>query len=95
VHLAHSLVFGPSSRPFLPGIAFQPDFPLLFNSYYEGFSASLKEAARLFSVPLIEEILRYRDAIATRTPASVQRNVKLFPASIASIMDSSIRSAPH
>ncbi|HEY1766549.1 MAG TPA: ergothioneine biosynthesis protein EgtB [Terracidiphilus sp.] len=63
-HLAHTAWFFESFvlREFLPGYRlFNPDFPWLFNSYYEGFSAFPEKRLRSsFSRPGAEEVLRYR-----------------------------------
>ncbi len=63
-HIAHTAWFFESFVlvPFLPGYRlFNPDFPWLFNSYYEGFSAFPEKKLRSsFSRPSIEEILGYR-----------------------------------
>ncbi len=63
-HLAHTAWFFESFVlvPFLPGYRlFNPDFPWLFNSYYEGFSAFPEKKLRAsFSRPAFEEILAYR-----------------------------------
>lgn len=66
-HLAHTAWFFESFvlREFLPGYRlFNPDFPWLFNSYYEGFSAFPEKKLRAsFSRPGLEEILRYREHV--------------------------------
>ena len=66
-HLAHTAWFFESFilREFLPGYRiFNPDFPWLFNSYYEGFSAFPEKKLRAsFSRPAVEEILRYREHV--------------------------------
>ena len=63
-HLAHTAWFFESFvlREFLPGYKlFNTDFPWLFNSYYEGFSAFPEKKLRAsFSRPGLDEILRYR-----------------------------------
>src|ERR1700677_2090986 len=63
-HLAHTAWFFESFvlREFLPGYRlFNEDFPWLFNSYYEGFSAFPEKRLRAsFSRPGLEEILNYR-----------------------------------
>jgi ergothioneine biosynthesis protein EgtB len=63
-HLAHTTWFFESFvlRDFLPGYRlFHKDFPWLFNSYYEGFSAFPEKRLRSsFSRPGLEEVLRYR-----------------------------------
>lgn len=66
-HLAHTAWFFESFvlREFLSGYRlFNPDFPWLFNSYYEGFSAIPEKRLRSsFSRPSIEEILHYREHV--------------------------------
>ena len=66
-HLAHTAWFFESFvlREFLPGYRlFNEDFPWLFNSYYEGFSAFPEKRLRSsFSRPGLEEILRYREHV--------------------------------
>jgi formylglycine-generating enzyme required for sulfatase activity len=66
-HLAHTAWFFESFvlREFLPGYKlFNQDFPWLFNSYYEGFSAFPEKRLRSsFSRPGIEEILGYREHV--------------------------------
>jgi ergothioneine biosynthesis protein EgtB len=63
-HIAHTAWFFESFvlREFLPGYrAFNPDFPWLFNSYYEGFSAFPEKRLRSsFSRPGLDQILAYR-----------------------------------
>jgi ergothioneine biosynthesis protein EgtB len=63
-HLAHTAWFFESFilREFLPGYQlFNPDFPWLFNSYYESFSEVPEKRLRSsFSRPSLDEILRYR-----------------------------------
>ncbi|MGO9325637.1 MAG: ergothioneine biosynthesis protein EgtB [Terracidiphilus sp.] len=66
-HLAHTAWFFESFvlREFLPGYKlFNPDFPWLFNSYYEGFSAFPEKRLRSsFSRPGLEEIRCYREYV--------------------------------
>ncbi len=66
-HLAHTAWFFESFvlLEFLPGYRlFDPDFPWLFNSYYEGFSAFPEKRLRAsFSRPALEQILRYREHV--------------------------------
>jgi ergothioneine biosynthesis protein EgtB len=66
-HLAHTAWFFESFvlREFVPGYQlFNADFPWLFNSYYEGFSAFPEKRLRSsFSRPALEEILRYREHV--------------------------------
>ncbi len=63
-HLAHTSWFFESFilREYLPGYRpFHRDFPWLFNSYYEGYSAFPEKKLRSsFSRPPLDEILRYR-----------------------------------
>lgn len=63
-HVAHTAWFFESFVlcEFLPGYRlFNADFPWLFNSYYEGFSAFPEKKLRAsFSRPGLDEILRYR-----------------------------------
>ena len=66
-HLAHTAWFFESFilSQFAPGYrVFNPDFPWLFNSYYEGFSAFPEKKLRSsFSRPELEEVLRYRQHV--------------------------------
>jgi ergothioneine biosynthesis protein EgtB len=66
-HVAHTTWFFESFvlREFLPGYRlFNQDFPWLFNSYYEGFSAFPEKRLRSsFSRPGLDEILRYREHV--------------------------------
>jgi ergothioneine biosynthesis protein EgtB len=66
-HLAHTAWFFESFilSEFVPGYrVFNPDFPWLFNSYYEGFSAIPEKKLRAsFSRPGLEEVLHYREHI--------------------------------
>ena len=66
-HLAHTAWFFESFilSEFAPGYrVFNPDFPWLFNSYYEGFSAFPEKKLRSsFSRPGLEEVLRYREQV--------------------------------
>jgi ergothioneine biosynthesis protein EgtB len=66
-HLAHTAWFFESFvlREFLPGYRlFNLDFPWLFNSYYEGFSAIPEKRLRAsFSRPGTDEVLRYREHV--------------------------------
>ena len=66
-HLAHTAWFFESFilSEFVQGYkAFNPDFPWLFNSYYEGFSAFPEKKLRAsFSRPGLEEVLRYREHV--------------------------------
>jgi ergothioneine biosynthesis protein EgtB len=66
-HLAHTAWFFESFvlREFLPGYRlFNRDFPWLFNSYYEGFSAFPEKRLRaVFARPALNEVLRYREHV--------------------------------
>jgi len=66
-HLAHTTWFFESFilREFLPGYRlFNADFPWLFNSYYESFSAFPEKRLRSsFSRPGIDDVLRYREHV--------------------------------
>ena len=66
-HLAHTAWFFESFvlGEFLAGYRlFNPDFPWLFNSYYESFSQFPEKRLRAsFSRPGLEEILRYREHV--------------------------------
>jgi ergothioneine biosynthesis protein EgtB len=66
-HLAHTTWFFESFvlREFLPGYQlFHVDFPWLFNSYYESFSAFPEKRLRSsFSRPGLSEVLRYREHV--------------------------------
>jgi ergothioneine biosynthesis protein EgtB len=66
-HLAHTAWFFESFilREFLPGYRlFNPDFPWLFNSYYQSFSEFPEKRLRSsFSRPGLEEVLRYRQHV--------------------------------
>ncbi|MGB6727230.1 MAG: ergothioneine biosynthesis protein EgtB [Terracidiphilus sp.] len=66
-HLAHTAWFFESFilSQFAPGYrVFNPDFPWLFNSYYEGYSAFPEKKLRSsFSRPGLEEVLRYREHV--------------------------------
>lgn len=66
-HIAHTAWFFESFvlREFLPGYRlFNADFPWLFNSYYEGFSAFPEKKLRAsFSRPGLEEIVRFREHV--------------------------------
>lgn len=77
-HLAHTAWFFESFVlvPFLPGYRlFNRDFPWLFNSYYEGFSAFPEKKLRAsFSRPALEEILRYRDHVDRDLERLLQSN---------------------
>jgi ergothioneine biosynthesis protein EgtB len=79
-HLAHTAWFFESFvlREFLPGYrVFNADFPWLFNSYYEGFSAFPEKRLRSsFSRPRIEDILRYR----AHVDEAIQRLLESDPA---------------
>jgi len=66
-HLAHTTWFFESFvlREFLPGYRlFNPDFPWLFNSYYESFSPFPDKRLRAsFSRPTLSEVLGYREHV--------------------------------
>jgi ergothioneine biosynthesis protein EgtB len=66
-HLAHTAWFFESFvlGPFLPGYRlFNPEFPWLFNSYYQSFAAFPEKRLRAsFSRPGLEEVLRYRQHV--------------------------------
>jgi ergothioneine biosynthesis protein EgtB len=66
-HLAHTAWFFESFvlGAFLPGYRlFNPEFPWLFNSYYQSFSAFPEKRLRAsFSRPGLEEVLRYRQHV--------------------------------
>ncbi|MGP8185224.1 MAG: ergothioneine biosynthesis protein EgtB [Terracidiphilus sp.] len=66
-HLAHTTWFFESFvlKEFLPGYRlFHPDFPWLFNSYYESFSQFPEKRLRSsFSRPGLDEVLRYREHV--------------------------------
>ncbi len=66
-HLAHTAWFFESFvlKEFLPGYRlFNEDFPWLFNSYYQSFSAFPEKRLRAsFSRPGLEEVLRYREHV--------------------------------
>ena len=66
-HLAHTAWFFESFvlSEFLPDYRlFNADFPWLFNSYYEGFSAFPEKRLRaVFARPGLDEILRYREHV--------------------------------
>jgi ergothioneine biosynthesis protein EgtB len=66
-HLAHTAWFFESFvlKEFLPGYRlFHADFPWLFNSYYESFSAIPEKRLRSsFSRPALTEVLAYREHV--------------------------------
>jgi ergothioneine biosynthesis protein EgtB len=66
-HIAHTAWFFESFilREFLPGYRlFNHDFPWLFNSYYQSFTAFPEKRLRSsFSRPSLDEILRYREHV--------------------------------
>ncbi len=66
-HIAHTSWFFESFvlSEFLPGYRiFNPDFPWLFNSYYQSFAEFPDKRLRAsFSRPAIDEILRYRQHV--------------------------------
>ncbi len=77
-HIAHTAWFFESFVlvPFLSGYRlFNPDFPWLFNSYYEGFSAFPEKKLRAsFSRPALEEILNYRHHVDRGIERLLQSN---------------------
>ena len=77
-HLAHTTWFFESFvlREFLPGYRlFNPDFPWLFNSYYESFSAFPEKRLRSsFSRPGLDEILRYREHVDAAMERLLERD---------------------
>jgi ergothioneine biosynthesis protein EgtB len=77
-HLAHTAWFFESFilREFLPGYRlFNPDFPWLFNSYYQSFTAFPEKRLRSsFSRPALDEILRYRAAVDEGIEKLLERN---------------------
>jgi ergothioneine biosynthesis protein EgtB len=66
-HLAHTAWFFESFilREFLPGYRlFDENYPWLFNSYYQSFSAFPEKRLRAsFSRPALAEVLRYREHV--------------------------------
>ena len=89
-HLAHTAWFFESFvlREFLPGYKlFHPDFPWLFNSYYQTFAEFPDKRLRAsFSRPGIDEVLAYRHHVdraierlllAGSAPAEAQRRILL------------------
>ncbi len=78
-HLAHTAWFFESFvlKEFLPGYRlFNEDFPWLFNSYYEGFSAFPEKRLRSsFSRPGLEEIVRYREHVDAAMERLFEREV--------------------
>src|ERR1700691_1594810 len=76
-HLAHTAWFFESFvlREFLPGYRlFNEDFPWLFNSYYEGFSAFPEKRLRSsFSRPGLEEIRCYREHVDCAIETLIER----------------------
>jgi ergothioneine biosynthesis protein EgtB len=66
-HLAHTAWFFESFilREFLPGYRlFSPDFPWLFNSYYQSFSEFPEKRLRSsFARPGLDEVLHYREHV--------------------------------
>jgi ergothioneine biosynthesis protein EgtB len=85
-HLAHTAWFFESFvlREFLPGYRlFNEDFPWLFNSYYEGFSAFPEKRLRSsFSRPGLEEILRYREHVDAATQRLFERGPEDHPTDV-------------
>lgn len=78
-HLAHTAWFFESFilSEFLPGYRlFNPDFPWLFNSYYQSFSQFPEKRLRsTFSRPGLSEILHYRGYV----DAAIERLVESDP----------------
>jgi len=76
--LAHTAWFFESFilREFLPGYRlFNPDFPWLFNSYYESFAKFPEKRLRSsFSRPTLEEVLRYREHVDEAIERLLARN---------------------
>jgi hypothetical protein len=79
-HVAHTAWFFESFvlTPFLTGYRiFNADFPWLFNSYYEGFSAIPEKRLRSsFSRPAIAEILRYREHVDEAVERLLERGTE-------------------
>jgi len=77
-HLAHTAWFFESFilREFLPEYRlFNPDFPWLFNSYYESFAKFPEKRLRSsFSRPALEEVLRYREHVDEAIGRLLARN---------------------
>jgi ergothioneine biosynthesis protein EgtB len=83
-HLAHTTWFFESFvlREFLPGYRlFHADFPWLFNSYYESFSAFPEKRLRSsFSRPGLPEVLRYREHVDASIERLFEREPEPHPA---------------
>ena len=83
-HLAHTTWFIESFvlREFLPGYRlYHADFPWLFNSYYESFSAFPEKRLRSsFSRPGLHEILRYREHVDAAMEQLFEREPESHPA---------------
>lgn len=79
-HLAHTAWFFESFilKEFLPNYRlFNPDFPWLFNSYYQSFSQFPEKRLRSsFSRPGLGEILAYRDHV----DRAIERLLETYPA---------------
>jgi len=77
-HLAHTAWFFESFvlREFLPDYRlFNPDFPWLFNSYYQSFSAFPEKRLRAsFSRPGLDEVLSYREHVDEAVERLLARN---------------------
>jgi ergothioneine biosynthesis protein EgtB len=77
-HLAHTAWFFESFvlGPFLPGYQlFNPDFPWLFNSYYQSFASFPEKRLRAsFSRPGLDGILRYRRHVDEAIEQLLERN---------------------
>ncbi len=78
-HLAHTAWFFESFilREFLPGYRlFHPDFPWLFNSYYQTFSRFPEKRLRSsFSRPGLDDILHYRGYVDAAIELLFKRNL--------------------
>ena len=77
-HLAHTAWFFESFVlcPFLPGYQlFNPDFPWLFNSYYQSFASFPEKRLRAsFSRPGLDDVLRYRRHVDEAIEQVLERN---------------------
>jgi len=77
-HLAHTAWFFESFvlGPFLPGYQlFNPDFPWLFNSYYQSFASFPEKRLRAsFSRPGLDDVLRYRRHVDEAIEQVLERN---------------------
>ena len=79
-HLAHTAWFFESFilREYMPGYrVFNEDFPWLFNSYYQSFSAIPEKRLRAsFSRPGLDEILRFRKHVDLAMDSLLERLVE-------------------